>query len=381
MAGLAARPRRRSGLSGLALGYLLLIVYASLHPFSPWDWPQGLSGWQIVELPWPRYWSQFDIWANAAGYIPFGLLLYAALWRSGMQGGWALLLAAALPSLAAFALEVAQRFVALRVPSLADWLLNSGGALLGALLGGLAAWRGWLARWGHWRERAFEPQAAGALALLALWPAGLLFPLPAPLAQGGFLQPLLAWVEQLLLDRLELSLPLTPRLGSSDFDLALATVLGLLAPALLLLAATRRGGLRLPLLLSVLMVGVGMSSLSAAISFGPPNTWAWLTPRAVAALGVGLLLALPLALLPARACAVLALPVLTGLVLVVARTEPDPFLMLNLQRWELGARVQLYGLLQWLGWLWPLLALGWLMLGLTRGYEPKLARFGPRPRR
>ncbi len=360
------RARRRSGVSWLALGYLLLIVYGSLHPFSPWDWPQGLSGWDIFHLAWPQYWSRFDVWANALGYLPMGLLLFVALWRSGASGRTALLLACLLPSLLAYSMEIAQRFVALRVPSLADWALNSGGALLGALLGGFAAWRGWLERWGQRREQWFEPNSAGALALLALWPLGLLFPLPAPLAQGRFLPPLLDSAEELLNERLDLDLDLTPALGGSDFDLLLATLLGLLGPCLLLLAASRRGWARLPLLFSLVLVGVGMSSLAAAVGFGPPNTWSWLTPRASAALLLGLLIALGCAALPARANAVLALPVLTGLILVVTRTEPSPFWQLELQRWELGARVQLYGLLRWLGWLWPLLALGWASVALAR---------------
>lgn len=363
---MAARARRRSGLSWLALGYALLIVYASLHPFGPWDWPPGLSGWDIFELYWPRYWSRFDIWANAVGYLPLGLLIFAAAWRSGVDGRLALLLACLLPGLLAYSLEIAQRFVALRVPSLADWTLNSGGALLGVLLGGLAAWRGWLERWGQRREQWFEPQSAGALALLALWPLGLLFPLPAPLAQGRLLPPLLDAIEPTLNETLGWQLDLAPRLGSSDFDLLLATLFGLLGPCLLLLAASRRGWARLPLLVSLLLVGVGMSSLAAALGFGPANTWSWLTPRAGGALAVGLSLALLCAWLPARVNAVLALPVLTGLILVVTRTEPSPFWQLELQRWELGARVQFYGLLRWLGWVWPLLALGWVGMALVR---------------
>ncbi len=368
------RAKRRSGITWLALAYLVLVAYASLYPFTPWDWPDGLSALDALRLDWPRYWSRFDIWANALGYVPMGLLVFAAVWRSGGSAWLALLAGALLPALAAFGLEVAQRFVALRVPSLADLVLNSGGAALGAMLAGVAAWRGWLDRWGPWRERFFTSQSAGALALLALWPLGLLFPLPAPLAQGQFLPPLLLSLEDLLQDRGWLALPLQLPAGGGPLEQAAATALGLLAPCLLLLAVARPGWQRVPLLLGVLVVGLGMSALSTALSFGPANAWSWLTPHTGAVLGLTLLLAFLCALLPARANAVLALPVLTGLVLLVARMDADPFFMLNLQRWAHGPRVQLYGLLQWLGWLWPLLALGWLMRGLALGSEPS-ARF------
>jgi VanZ family protein len=356
----------------LALAYLVLVGYASLYPFSPWDWPDGLRAWDALQLDWPRYWSRFDVWANALGYAPMGLLVFTAVWRSGGSGWLALAAGALLPALAAYSFEVAQRFVALRVPSLADLALNSGGALLGALLAGAAAHRGWLDRWGQWRERWFSPQSAGALALLTLWPLGLLFPLPAPLAQGQFLPPLLTMVEEVLLARGWLDLPLQLPAGGGPLEQAAATTLGLLAPCLLLLAVARPGWHRVPLLLGLLAVGLGMSALSTALSFGPPNAWSWLTPRTGPALAFALALALLCALLPARANAVLALPVLTGLVLLVARMDPDPFYMLNLQRWAHGPRVQLYGLLQWLGWLWPLLSMAWLMRGLASGADPGL---------
>jgi len=137
-------------------------------------------------------------------------------------------------------------------------------------------------------------------------------------------------------------------------------------------------------LLSVALVGLGMTALSISLGFGPDKAWTWLTPLTAQALGVALLLALLAALLPARACAVLALPLLTGLILLVGRMAADPFVLLDQQRWALAPRIELFGLLQWLGWLWPLLALAWLMAGLVRGKrgdEPRIKGFPGRPRR
>jgi hypothetical protein len=290
-----------------------------------------------------------------------------AAWRSGLRAWQAALLALLLPSLLAYGMEVAQRFVALRVPSLADWVLNTGGAVVGLVLAAAAARLGWLDRWGHWRERLFLPHSAGALALLASWPLGLVFPLPAPLAQGQFLPPMIDTLNDWLLAAGWIDQALVLTGPSGRLDTRLATGLGLLAPCLLLLAVARPGWSRPLLLISVAMVGVGTSALAATLGFGPPHAWAWLDTGTAQSIGVALVIALLLALLPARACAVLALPVLTGLMLLVARMDPDPFVALNVQRWELGPRVQLYGLLQWLGWLWPLMALGWLMAGLSRG--------------
>jgi hypothetical protein len=60
---------------------------------------------------------------------------------------------------------------------------------------------------------------------------------------------------------------------------------------------------------------------------------------------------------------------LAALVAVVAQAPADPYLAQSLQGWEQGRFVRFHGLAQWLGWLWPWLAMAWL-----------LARLGQPPR-
>jgi hypothetical protein len=76
-------PRRPSSASLLAMAYAVLVIYASLYPFGPWAWPPGLKAGDLIGLPWPKYWGGFDVEANLAGYLPLGLLVYAAVVRSG----------------------------------------------------------------------------------------------------------------------------------------------------------------------------------------------------------------------------------------------------------------------------------------------------------
>jgi len=69
-----------------ALGYVALVVYASLFPFSGWR-DQGIAPWSFLLAPWPRYWTGFDVVSNLLGYVPLGLLLTLALARSGRPAG------------------------------------------------------------------------------------------------------------------------------------------------------------------------------------------------------------------------------------------------------------------------------------------------------
>lgn len=357
--------RRHSSATWLLLAYLALVVYASLYPFWPWRWPPGLSLQGMLRLPWPKYSGSFDMQANLAGYLPLGLLGFAAAMRSGLglRGGFLLGL---LPwPLLSLLMETLQYFLPGRVPSAADWALNSAGALVGTLLGLLLNAFGGLSRWQDARDYWFQPHSAGALALLALWPLGLLFPTPVPLGLGQWLPHLQAlvaealdgtpWAPRFAVDSNELVRALSPGLE------AIAIALGLLAPALLALSVSRSGLRRLILVGGALALGVLGTALSTVLNFGPQHAWAWLTVATAPGLIMGTLLAGLACLLPRRVCAALGLVALSALIALVSIAPPDPYLAQSVQAWEQGRFINLYGLAQWVAWVWPFAALGWLL--------------------
>jgi VanZ family protein len=357
------------------VAYVALVLYASLHPFGPWSWPAGASWTELLALPWPRYWLALDLWANALGYVPLGFLSVVVVWRRG--GGWALAGAFGVlaPSALAYAMEVVQHGLPSRVPSLADWALNSVGAVLGAAAAWALGVRGELHRATRWRQRWFVPHAAGALALWALWPLGLLFPAPVPMAQGQFWPEAWAWINGLLQDR---GWPLLPGWGLTPVPEAWApavTALGLLAPCGLVLATARRGWHRAVLVTLTVALGVGASGLAAAWVHGPDKTWSWVSPATGPALLAAGALAMVLSVLPARWNALLGVLWLALLLGLVNRWAGDPFLDASLRAWLGGTQVRLYGVLQWLGRLWPLFALAWLLASLTQ--RPEGARRAP----
>ena len=70
-------PRQRSSASPLAWLYAALIVYASLSPFEGWRVP-GVSWFTFLLLPWPHWWTGFDLVSNLLGYLPLGALVFGA---------------------------------------------------------------------------------------------------------------------------------------------------------------------------------------------------------------------------------------------------------------------------------------------------------------
>jgi VanZ family protein len=368
-------PRRHAGSSARALAWAwaALVVYASLYPFAAWTWPPGAQAGSLLQLPWPRYWVPFDIAANLVGYLPLGGLVYVAAVRAGAARAQAFARALLLPALLSYGLEVTQNLLPHRVPSLADLLLNSGGALIGACValalhagGVLAGLRILVNRW-------IQRRGLAGLLLLA-WPFGLLFPTPLPLGLGQvgaelrdgaiealadvpWAEPLLAWL-QAIEPALE---PLSP---AAEWA---AVALGLLGPCLVAYAASRPGWRRVPLALGALVAGVAATTLSTVLNFGPDHALAWRTAASVPALLTGMAVALLLVHIGPRLAAALGLLAITMMLALVAQAPVDPYFAQSLQAWEQGRFIRFHGAAQWVGWLWPYVALAWLLHRISAG--------------
>ena len=186
-------PRHRSSAVPLSWLYAALIVYASLYPFTGWRVP-GAGPFDYLLLGWPRWWTSFDLISNLLGYLPLGFLLFVA----GVRGGAARPAAAFAcigGTLLSLSMETLQNYLPTRVASNVDLGLNAAGTALGVAVGAALNWRGGIDRWQRLRERWFVARSAGGLALLILWPIGLLFPTAVPFGLGhviGRLLPFLA---------------------------------------------------------------------------------------------------------------------------------------------------------------------------------------------
>lgn len=350
----------------LALALSCVVVYASLYPFSPWR-DQGLWSLSFLSAPLPRYWSGFDVTVNILGYAPLGFLLALSVMR-GPGWRWPVGLATLAASMLSLLMEALQGYLPSRVPSNMDFALNTLGAWLGALAAALLEHWGVLQRWSAFRRRWFVAQARGALVLLALWPAALLFPASVPFGLGQILQraedalfDLLAgtpFIEWMPLRDVELQ-PLLP--GA----VAVCVALGLLVPVLLAYGVVRERWQRLVALLGTLVLGVASTALSSALSFGPDHAWAWLDASARLGLALGLLGAVVALLLTARAAIALTLLVLAVQLTLLNQAPVDPYFEQTRQVWEQGRFVRFNGLTQWLGWLWPFAALSYVLLRLS----------------
>jgi VanZ family protein len=353
----------------LALWYVALVVYASLYPFQGWR-DQGVPPWDYLWAPWPRYWTLQDVLANLAGYVPLGFLITWAAWRRGARL-WALLAGALLPALLSLGLEAAQSYLPQRVPSNVDWLLNAAGALGGAVLALALGRLGAIARWSDFRQRVFVQDSRGAMVLLALWPPAVLYPSSLPFGLGQAWQRAEVWLAETLADTpFAAWLPAEPPALSelSALGAAVCVAFSLLAPCLLGYAVLATLRQRMWYWAVFCFGAFGVGGVSAGLTYGSAHAWAWLAPPVVAGGGAAALLALLSLGLPRRTCAVLMLLALAFSLSLLNQAPDSPYLDQSLQLWEQSRYSHFHGLSQWLGWLWPYLALAYgVALASRRG--------------
>src|SRR5262252_11250683 len=90
----------------LFVAYLLLVVYASLYPFSGWR-DRGLPAFAFLAAPFNRPVPAFDVFVNVLGYLPLGFLAVLAAYPR-LRGASGFAFAVALSVLASFILESLQ---------------------------------------------------------------------------------------------------------------------------------------------------------------------------------------------------------------------------------------------------------------------------------
>jgi len=354
----------------LVLAYAALIVYASLYPFTGWR-DQGIAPWAYIAAPWPKYWTGFDIAINIVGYMPFGFLAAIALLRGRPDVGalGAVLRATTAGALISFAMETLQSYLPVRVASNVDLGFNILGTLLGAATAAGLERFGVVAHWHRTRYNWFVAESRGGLVLLALWPVALLPPAAVSFGLGQVFERLEAGIADWLTDT-----PFIDWLPVRQFELEplvpgvelLCVMLGALVPCLLVFMVTRTVVRRAILLLLTLAIGVVVSALSAALSYGPDHAWAWLSLPVQVGIAAALFVGVLLLGLPRRLCAALLLIAQVVHLSLLNQAPASAYFAQTLATWEQGRFIRFHGLAQWLGWIWPFATLVWVIGVLSR---------------
>ena len=325
----------------LCLVYALLIVYATLHPFSGWR-DRGFSPVAWAER-WPAITLPFDLVLNTAAYVPLGIV---AVWAvASLPVVSRILFACGLGAVLSGVLESLQTYLPSRTPSLADFATNSLGTLAGALIGALlltpALRRGLAGAVGHWF--ADTPERASGLILSALWLFAILYPQSILFGHGSLL-PYFGPVS---------GYPFTPaEFGRVE---SAVTAASLYAAGSLAASALNLSAPRLWLVLLFVASACGLRALSQTILFPPALVFAWLTPGALRGLLIGALALVATLALPRAMQLTLTVIAATFSTVVVNFAPPNPYYLATVQDLNPGRFLNFNGLTQLVSSVWPFL--------------------------
>ncbi len=176
--------------------YACGIAVISLSPFTDWRWiPE--SPLAFLSLPWPRYWTGFDVLVNVVAYAPFGVLIGRSvsyrLRHLTLGAAWALIITVLVGIGLSVLLESLQTYLPSRRPSLLDVVANGFGTFLGAFLASAYAQNK-----SRIQISETRPVEIGGLMLLGLWLLAQAAPQQIWLALGDIgmqadLRPTLTW--------------------------------------------------------------------------------------------------------------------------------------------------------------------------------------------
>ena len=334
----------------LLLAYALLIVYASLHPFSGWR-DQGAGAFAFLTTALPRYITLFDLVTNFAAYLPLGFFMLLAL-HPLLRGAFAAFAAGLAGCALSLALEALQTYLPSRIPANLDLLTNGLGAFTGAGLAlryGVGLLRG--SRVHALRHRLFLSGARYdfGLVLLALWLFTQLNPETLLFGNGD------------LRDLLERTpLPLHPAEVFIQIEAAVAAcnmvAVGLFASSLAQDGQPRR------LLVLPLAAALGLKTIAVGVLLKAQNVFAWLTPGALLGLAGGSLVLMLALMLPRAARLALAGLLLMAATVLVNMAPENPYFANALAQWPHGYFLNFNGVTHLVSLVWPFAALFYLMM-------------------
>lgn len=357
---LTASPLSRASL----VAYAVLIVYASLYPFSDWQF-ENLPAFYAQLSQWPRYWSKFDAIVNVLGYIPFGVLLVFSLYPL-LRSRWSFLFASLCVCGLSLLMESIQYLLPGRVTSLLDLITNAAGGVFGALCGALLV--PYVLESGRlqtlrtkWLQRESSPE----LVVLGLWPLAQIFPQAFLFGHGQILPIISLWCEEYLDVTIDLSAYIRHGVELSPETYLLSetiiTACACTGAILICLSLLNRNAPKFALACLLLLAGLAVKALSSALMFQPENAFLWLAPGAKGGILISTIMLYGFSFAPSHAQRRLALLLLLISLLMVNLIPSNPYFLNTLQTMVQGKMLNFYGAAQFLSVTWPFIMIWYLL--------------------
>ena len=335
----------------LFVAYLLLVVYASLHPFSGWR-DRGLPAFAYLTASFNRPVPAFDVLVNVLGYFPLGFLAVLAIYPR-LRGAAGIAFAVAFSALASFVLESLQVYLPTRTASNLDLIANTAGGALGAIAAFAAARQLMDAgRLEGLRRELFLPgrRVDLGLVLLGLWLFSQLNPETLLFGTGDLRDLFKAPSGKLYPAEVFLRV-------EAGVACANGLAAGLLAACLVPRDQPTRG-----VVLLLIAVGLAAHSLAFGLLVNSQDVLAWVTPGALYGVAAAITLLTIVVSLPRTAQLPLIGIALLAATAIVNLAPPNPYNTATFSLWQQGQYLNFNGLTRLVATVWPFAAMLYLVL-------------------
>ncbi|HYT15774.1 MAG TPA: VanZ family protein [Burkholderiales bacterium] len=331
--------------------YVLLVVYASLHPFSGWR-DRGLPPFTFLTAPLARPIPAFDFVANIIGYVPLGFLAVLAAYPR-LRLGYAFAFSFACSASLSFALESLQLYLPTRTSSNLDLLANTAGGLVGALTA-LAAMRPLIDAGGlqRLRNRLFLPggRIDLGLVLLGLWLFAQLNPETLLFGTGDLRDLFKAPSGKLYPAEVFLRV-------EAGVACANGLAAGLLASCLIERDQPTRG-----VVVFLMAAALAAHSFGFGLLISSQEVLSWVTPGALYGVAGAIVLLMIAVGLPRTAQLALVGLTLLAATAIVNLAPANPYNTATLSLWQQGHYLNFNGLTRVVSIIWPFAAMFYSVL-------------------
>jgi VanZ family protein len=335
----------------LFVAYLLLVVYASLHPFSGWR-DRGLPAFAFLTASFNRPVPAFDVVVNVIGYLPLGFLAVLAAYPR-LRGAGALAFGLACAVATSFLLESLQLYLPSRTSSNLDLLANTAGGAAGALVA-VAATRQLMdaGKLEGLRGELFLPgrRIDLGLVLLGLWLFSQLSPETLLFGTGDLRDLFKAPSGKLYPAEVFLRV-------EAGVACANGLAAGLLASCLVERSQPARG-----IVMLLLATALSAHTLAFGLLVGPQDVLSWVTPGALYGVAGAIALLMIAVALPRAAQLPLVGFALLAATAIVNLAPANPYNTAALSQWQQGHYLNLNGLTRLVAIVWPFAAMLYVVL-------------------
>lgn len=340
------------------LSYLLLIIYASLYPFIPWN-DIGIPMWSYISLSLPKYWLKFDLIINILGYIPLGIIGCIISYPIKNKKNFYLVIIL-FSILLSSTMEAIQTYIPNRIPSMIDLYTNVIGCFLGILVTHCFYKFNIYEKLLFYKKQwLYSPIFNYGIILIIIWLCIQIYPTEYLFEYGQLLKLFFNFI----VNYADISIENVKFIDNYIIPEIIIVLTSLVSFSLLIISELNETAPKIKILFSIILIALTIKTLTTLFLFSS-STLYWFTPGAITGIFISILILFGFIFTSVKIQKYLAILFLIINLCVINIIPINPYYLAALQNVSLKQFFILNKVIEILSFLWPYLTLWYLFYSL-----------------